>query len=86
VAPEINLEQIATLTEGFSGADVSAVVNTAVSIVVQEYLANYPTPAEATKHISEAEITMRHFEEAVKKIKKEREMKPDGKAAMSQYG
>jgi transitional endoplasmic reticulum ATPase len=86
VGPEMNLEQIATLTEGFSGADVSAVVNTAVSIVVQEYLANYPTPAEATKHISEAEITMRHFEEAVKKIRKQREMKPDGKAAMSHYG
>jgi transitional endoplasmic reticulum ATPase len=85
VAPEIDLEKIVSLTDGFSGADMSAVVNTAVSIVVQEYLANYPTPAEATKHISEAEITMRHFEEAVKKIRKEREMKPDGKAVMSQY-
>jgi transitional endoplasmic reticulum ATPase len=74
------------MTEGFSGADVSAVVNMAVSIVVQEYLANYPSPAEATKHISEAELTMRHFEEAVKKIKKQREMKPDGNAAVSHYG
>ncbi|UVS68169.1 CDC48 family AAA ATPase [Nitrososphaera viennensis] len=83
---EINLEKIATMTEGFSGADVSAVVNTAVSILVQEHLANYPAPAEATKHISEAELTMRHFEEAVKKIKKQRELKPSEKAVMSHYG
>jgi transitional endoplasmic reticulum ATPase len=86
VEHEMNLEKIATVTEGFSGADVSAVVNTAVSIVVQEYLTNYPTPAEAAKHISEAKLTMRHLEEATKKIKKEREMKPGGKAATSQYG
>ncbi len=85
IGPKIDLEKIVIQTEGFSGADMSAVVNTAISLVVQEHLANYPTPAEAMKHISEAEITMRHFEEAVKKIKKEREMKPDGKAAMSQY-
>jgi transitional endoplasmic reticulum ATPase len=81
----INLEQIAALTDGFSGADVSAVVNTAASIVVKEYLTKYPSAEEAGKHISEAVITMRHFEEAVKSIKKQREMKPKENVEMAQY-
>jgi transitional endoplasmic reticulum ATPase len=57
----------------------------AASIVVQEYLTKYPSAEEAGKHISEAEITMRHFEEAVKSIKKQREMKPKENVEMIQY-
>jgi transitional endoplasmic reticulum ATPase len=86
IGPEINLEQISALTDGFSGADVSAVVNMAVSIVVQEYLTTYPNPEEAEKHISEAKITMHHLEEAVRKIKRQREMKPKENVVMSHYG
>ena len=37
------------MTEGFSGADVSAVANTAVSLVLHEYLAKYSTPEEGSK-------------------------------------
>jgi transitional endoplasmic reticulum ATPase len=40
------------VTEGFSGADVSALANTAVSLVLHEYLAKYSTPEEAAKHAS----------------------------------
>jgi SpoVK/Ycf46/Vps4 family AAA+-type ATPase len=62
------------LTEGFSGADVSSVVNTAISIVMHDYLARYPTPEEAAKHTSEAFVSTQHFEDAVKKIRVQREM------------
>ena len=65
---------IAEVTEGFSGADVSAVANTAVSVVLHEYLAKYKkkkksTPEEAAKHSSEVLVSMQHFEEAVRKIR-----------------
>ena len=66
---DVNLSRIAELTEGFSGADTSSVSNTSVSLVLHEYLAKYPTPEEAAKHVSEAHVMMRHFEEGVKKIK-----------------
>ena len=36
---DMDLITIAEATEGFSGADVSAVANTAVSLVLHEYLA-----------------------------------------------
>jgi transitional endoplasmic reticulum ATPase len=68
--------KMAELTNGFSGAEVSAVVNTAISLVLHEYLQKYPTPEEAAKHTSEAVVSSQYFEEAVKKIKKQRETRP----------
>jgi transitional endoplasmic reticulum ATPase len=82
----VDLITIAEVTEGFSGADVSAVANTAVSVVLHEYLAKYSTPEEAVKHSSEAFVSMQHFEEAVKKIRTQREMKPGEKTTLPQYG
>jgi len=85
VSHDVDLKRLADLTDAFSGADVSAVANTAISLVLHEYLERFPTPEEATKHASEALISMNHFEEAVRKIKKQREMKPGGRALLSQY-
>src|SRR6266849_828002 len=82
---DVDLITIAEVTEGFSGADVSAVANTAVSLVLHEYLAKYSTPEEAAKHSSEALVSMQHFEEAVKKIRIQREMKPEEKITLPQY-
>jgi transitional endoplasmic reticulum ATPase len=81
----VDMKAIADITEGFSGADVSAIVNSAISLVLHEYLQKYPTPEEAAKHGSEAIVSIHHFEEAVKKIKTQREMKPLEKANLSQY-
>jgi transitional endoplasmic reticulum ATPase len=82
---DVDLEKVATLTEGLSGAEVSAVVNTAVSIVLHEYLAKYPTPEEAAKHVVEAQVMMCHFEAAVGKVKKQRDTRPEEKIAVSLY-
>src|SRR5215831_1638040 len=83
---DVDLITIGEVTEGFSGADVSAVANTAVSLVLHEYLAKYSTPEEAAKHSSEAVVSMGNFEDAVKKIRAQRAMKPEETATLSQYG
>jgi transitional endoplasmic reticulum ATPase len=85
VGTDADLEKIADITDGFSGADAAAIVNTAVSLVLHEYLARYPTPEEAAKHASEAHVMMRHFDEAVKKIRTQRERKPEETRALSYY-
>jgi transitional endoplasmic reticulum ATPase len=85
IGPDVELSKVAELTEGFSGADTSSVANTAVSLVLHEYLAKYPTPEEAAKHASEAHVMMRHFEEGVKKIKTQREGKPGEKVTVPYY-
>jgi transitional endoplasmic reticulum ATPase len=48
-------------------------------------LAKYPTPEEAATHASEAHVMMRHFEEAVKKIRTQRNTKPKEALALSYY-
>ena len=85
ISPDVDFGKVAELTEGFSGADTSSVANTAVSLVLHEYLAKYPTPEEAAKHASEAHVIVRHFEEAVKKIKTQREGKPGEKVTVPYY-
>src|SRR5919205_344216 len=85
IGQDVNMKTIAEVTDGFSGADVSAIANTAISLVLHEYLQRYPTPEEAAKHTSDALVSMRHFEEAIRKIKTQREMKPEEKANLSQY-
>ncbi|MGA7369027.1 MAG: CDC48 family AAA ATPase [Nitrososphaeraceae archaeon] len=82
---DIELNKIVEMTEGFSGADVSSVVNTALSLVLHEYIQRYPSVEEAFKHTSEALVTIRHLEEAVKKVRRQREMKPEEKTHVLHY-
>ena len=56
IGRDIDLRKIAEKTEGFSGADVSAVANTAISLVLHEYLQKYPSPEEGAKHCSDAVV------------------------------
>ncbi len=51
IGRDVDLITIAEVTEGFSGADVSAVANTAVSLVLHEYLAKYSTPGGSRQNI-----------------------------------
>jgi transitional endoplasmic reticulum ATPase len=85
IGKDVDLKRIAEITEGFSGAEVSSVVNTTVSLVLHEYLQKYPAPEEAAKHTSEALVSMKNFEEAVKNVRRQREMRPEEKMNLSQY-
>ncbi|MBI2184432.1 MAG: CDC48 family AAA ATPase [Thaumarchaeota archaeon] len=82
---DVDLERVADLTEGFGGADVASVSNTAVSLLLQEFVARYSKPEDVKKHIDEAILSMRHFEEAIRKVKTSREGKPAEKVAVPYY-
>jgi transitional endoplasmic reticulum ATPase len=73
------------MTEGFNGADLAALVNTAVSIVLQAYIAKYPRPEDAKKHLDEAVVTYEHFQEAAKKMRSSRESNPMERVAVPYY-
>ena len=85
LSADVDMGRIADLTDGFSGADLAAVVNTAVSIVLQNYVGKYPEPQEAMKHVAEAITSAKHFEEAIRKVKSSRESKPLEKHAVPYY-
>ena len=73
----IDFRKISEIIEGFSGADITGVANTAISTVLHEYLQKYTTPEEAAKHTSDTLISMRHFEDAVKKMKIQGKRRPE---------
>jgi transitional endoplasmic reticulum ATPase len=85
ISKEVEVEQLVELTGGFNGADLTALVNTAVSIVLQAYVAKYPRPEDARKHLTEALVTYEHFQEAAKKVRSSRESNPTKNVAVPYY-
>jgi transitional endoplasmic reticulum ATPase len=136
----VNFVKLAEATDGFSGADVAAIANTAVSFVIHEHLDKYamgednqpteiitekeipPTPpkegkeevsskedlvrreadadkanekamkAKEEKEISiveksaeNAKVTMKHFEDAVKKVREQKDLKIGQKVELSAF-
>ena len=81
----VDLDKMAETTDGMSGADVAAIANTAVSLVIHEFLAKYPDQKEAEKKTAEAKVTMRHFEEAVRKVRTQKDLKIGEKIAVPYY-
>ena len=81
----VNFDKIAESTDGFSGADVAAIANTAVSLVIHEYLDKHPTEKEIDKTANEAKVAMKHFEDAVRKVKEQKDLKIGEKVVASYY-
>ncbi len=85
ISKEVEVGRLVEMTEGFNGADLVALVNTAVSIVLQAYIAKYPRPEDAKKHLDEAIVTDEHFQEAAKKVRSSRESNPMERVAVPYY-
>ena len=81
----VNLEKIAENTDGMSGADVAAISNTAVSLVIHEFLDAHPDVKEVEKSAKDTKVTMKHFEEATKKIRDQKDLKIGQKLVASYY-
>jgi transitional endoplasmic reticulum ATPase len=71
----VNFDKISNDTEGFSGADVVSVVNTASSLAIHEFLKKYPEPKDAEKHL----------EEAVRKVRTQKKIQVDAKIDVPYY-
>ena len=82
---KIDYEKLAEMTDGLSGADVASIANTAVSLVVHEHLDSAPDAKEITEKASKAIVTMKHFEEAVKKVREQKDLKIGEKVVASYY-
>jgi len=85
IAKDVDLDRVVDMTEGFSGADMASLTNTAVSIVLQSFITKYPKPEDAKKHVDEAIVQMEHFADAIKKVRSSREGKPMEKVPVPYY-
>ncbi len=81
----IDYEKLAELTDGLSGADTASIANTAVSLVIHEFLDKNPDVKDIEKKDVDAKVTMKHFEEAVKKVREQKDLKMGEKLVASYY-
>src|ERR671916_1242852 len=69
LADDLNLEQLADHMDGYTGADIASLSSAAVMLALREHVSKYKDPEEADSHIQELKVHMKHFEEALKKIR-----------------
>ena len=66
LAEDVDLEELAKDTEGYTGADISAVCNEAVMIAVRKLVESGQMPTD--EEIAACKVEMEHFRTAVEKI------------------
>jgi transitional endoplasmic reticulum ATPase len=69
LADDVNVDNLAAKMDGYTGADIAAAASAAVMLGLREHISKYKEPHEAEKKGKELKIHMRHFEEAMTKIR-----------------
>ena len=69
LADDVDLDKLAELMEGYSGADIAATCGAASQSAIHEHLMKYSDPVEASEHKDEVMVKMQHFSRAFEKVK-----------------
>lgn len=69
LAEDVNINTLASQTEGYTGADIAALASAAVMLALREHIDKYKDPKKADLAKGELKLHMKNFEEAMKKIR-----------------
>jgi len=69
LAEDVNVEDYAKRTDGYTGADIASVANTAVMLALREHISKAKNPEDAKKRVKGLKVGRKHFDEALMKIK-----------------
>jgi len=69
LADDVNLDELARRTEGYSGADIANACRAASIAAIRDHLEKYPKEEDAKAHKDELKITMAHLLEALRKAR-----------------
>ena len=69
LAEDVDIQKLADLTDRYTGADISSLSSAAVMLALREHISKYNDPKAADTNVKELKIHMKHFEEAIKKIR-----------------
>src|SRR2546429_670763 len=69
LAEDVNLDELARKTDGYTGADIASLANTGVMLALREHISKAKDPEDAKKRAKGLKVAKRHFEEALQKIK-----------------
>ena len=81
----VDFDKLADMTDGLSGADTASIANTAVSLVIHEFLDSHPDVKDVEKKQINAKVSMKHFEEAIKKVREQKDLKMGEKLVAPYY-
>jgi transitional endoplasmic reticulum ATPase len=69
LAEDVKLDELARKTEGYTGADIASICNTAVMHSIKEHIGKAKDPEDAKKKAKGLKVAKRHFDEAMQKVK-----------------
>jgi len=69
LAEDVKLDELARKTEGYTGADIASICNTAVMLSIKEHIGKAKDPEDAKKKAKGLKVAKRHFDEAMQKVK-----------------
>jgi len=72
VTDEVSPSELASMTDGYTGADIASLANQASMLAIKDHIANFETPEEAFNNKNAVSITLEHFIKAKKSIDENR--------------
>jgi len=69
LAEDVKTDELARKTEGYTGADIASICNTAVMLSIKEHIGKAKDPEDAKKRAKGLKVARRHFDEAMQKVK-----------------
>jgi transitional endoplasmic reticulum ATPase len=69
LAKDVDVDKLAEKTEGYSGADIAALCNTASMLVIKDHITKSKTVEKAKEKLKDLEISMKYFEKTLEKMK-----------------
>ena len=69
LAADVKIDVLANKTDGYSGADLAALANTASMLVIKEHITKSKTLDKAKEKLKDLKITMKDFENTLEKMK-----------------
>ena len=70
IGEDVNPDEIAKTTEGYTGADLAAAADTAVMFAIREHIDKYGQPKKAEAKVKELKVNAHHLKEALGKVRK----------------
>ncbi|TMI09516.1 CDC48 family AAA ATPase [Candidatus Bathyarchaeota archaeon] len=69
LAEDVKTDELARKTDGYTGADIASICNTAVMLSIKEHIGKAKDAEDAKKKAKGLKVAKRHFEEAMQKVK-----------------
>ena len=66
---DVKLDDLAKKTEGYTGADIASICNTAVMLSIKEHIGKAKDAEDAKKKAKSLKVGKRHYDEALQKVK-----------------